>query len=302
MSRWIVFTILSIVVCFRAPRSEAQPTPTHPAFEVASIKLNKSCDPGGGRPRILPGRLNLPCVSVRALIRIAYGAAFIGSNLNSSRIEVLGGPGWLDTERHDIAAKPEGSTAPADLTGPMLRALPEDRCQIRIHKESRDTPVYDLTVVKSSANLRQAKEGDCTPIDLGNLPGPALRPGDPATKYCGAGRMKGNAGSVIADWYGVSMAEFAGRMLSSYLDRPVIDKTGLTGRFDIHLEFVPEIPMPGGPVRLNGVDVPASAIPAESSGPSIFNALRTQLGLGLSPGKSPVEAVIVDHVERPSGN
>jgi uncharacterized protein (TIGR03435 family) len=87
------------------------------------------------------------------------------------------------------------------------------------------------------------------------------------------------------------------------LDRPVIDKTGLTGRFDIHLEFVPENAI-SGPIRLNGVDSPG--LPASSAGtsagPSIFTAVQEQLGLKLSPDKGPVDVLVIDRVQKPSGN
>ncbi len=113
------------------------------------------------------------------------------------------------------------------------------------------------------------------------------------------------SGDVMsADWDGVTMAELAGRMLPAYVDRPVVDRTGLTGRFNVHLEFVP--PRPVGPIFLNGQEMPAPApgaeAPAEPSGPSIFTALQKQLGLKLSPGKDPLDVIVVDRVERPSEN
>jgi len=109
-------------------------------------------------------------------------------------------------------------------------------------------------------------------------------------------------GRLVQDWYGVTMAEFAGRMISSHVDRPVIDKTRLTGRYDVHLEFVPD-DMPGaGAARLNGVDRPDLPAPSgDATGPSIFTALQ-QLGLKLSPAKGSMEVIVVDHAEKPSAN
>jgi len=94
------------------------------------------------------------------------------------------------------------------------------------------------------------------------------------------------------------MEEFAGRMLSNYVDRPVVDKTGLTGRFDLHFEFAP--PRPEVPVMLNGQMV--TLPPAEDSGPTIFTVLQKQLGLKLAPGKAPIDVIVVDSIERPSEN
>jgi uncharacterized protein (TIGR03435 family) len=91
-------------------------------------------------------------------------------------------------------------------------------------------------------------------------------------------------------------------MFAGHVDRPVIDKTGLTGLFDVHLEFAPDDAMSGpGPVLLNGVDRPG--VPStDPTGPSIFTALQEQLGLKLSPAKGPVEVIVIDRAEKPSAN
>jgi uncharacterized protein (TIGR03435 family) len=268
---------------------------------VASIKLNKNCDIGSGLFNLTHGRLNLPCSSLRALIRIAYGDVFVGASINSRRTEALGGPGWLDTDRYSLSAKAEGKASTAEMMGIMLKTLLEDRFKVKVHKESRETPVYILTVAKSNPNLQPSKEGSCTPIDVNNLAAMVPRPGEPRPKYCGTGGSRfGGSGVGMTDWYGVTMAEFAGRMLSSQVDRPVIDKTGLTGRFDVHVEFVSDYAV-SGPITLNGV--PLSQAPsADPTGPTIFTALQEQLGLKLSPAKSPVEVIVVDGAEKPSDN
>jgi uncharacterized protein (TIGR03435 family) len=140
-------------------------------------------------------------------------------------------------------------------------------------------------------------------MDLTKLPGTLARPGEPIPKYCGTPYAHGYGLNMTSDGYGMTMAELAGRMLSGFLDRPVVDKTGLTGRYDIHLEFV-RGDGPSGMARVNGVyspDSPADTS-AEATGPSIFTAVRDQLGLKLVPDKSPLEVIVVDHAERPSGN
>jgi uncharacterized protein (TIGR03435 family) len=297
--------VLQVLVLFTvvAARILAQSTPQRAAFEVASIKLVKNCGDSAARPRISPGGITLPCLPVRILIRLAY-SAFSGADLNARLMQVLNGPSWIDTDRYSISAKPEAKASPAEMLGPMLQTLLEDRFNLKVHKEPRDTPVYELTVAEQNPKLRPSKDGDCTPIDLTNLSDAGPKPGDPAPKNCGGGRMRMSGDVMSADWDGVTMAELAGRMLTSYVDRPVVDQTGLTGRFNVHLEFVP--PRPQGPIFLNGQEMPAPApgaeAPAEPSGPSIFTALQKQLGLRLSPGKSPLDVIVVDRVERPSEN
>lgn len=289
----------------RAQSPSAAPlTSAAPAFEVASVKLNANCDTGSGRPAQSPVTLNLPCLPLRGLIRMAYMfSEVVGANLPSRRLEVLGGPGWLDTDHYDIFAKAAGNASQAEMMGPMLRTLLEDRFKVKVHKESRDAPVYELTVANNHPKLQPSKDGSCVPMDLNSLP-QNIKPGDPMPKFCGGGggRRKEDGG-MIQDWYGVSMAELAGRMLPSFVDRPVVDKTGLTGRYDIHLEFAPDNAPGRGAVLLNGVERPDLPAPStEAMGPSIFTALQEQLGLKLSPGKGSAEVIVVDHAEKPSAN
>ncbi len=140
-------------------------------------------------------------------------------------------------------------------------------------------------------------------MDSTKLPGTLARPGEPIPKYCGAGDTRAHGQNMIMDWYGVTMAELADRMLSRFVNRPAVDKTGLTGQYDVHLEFV-RGDGPSGPTRVNGVYSPdlSADTSEEASGPSIFTAVREQLGLKLVPDRSPLEVIVVDNAERPSGN
>jgi uncharacterized protein (TIGR03435 family) len=103
---------------------------------------------------------------------------------------------------------------------------------------------------------------------------------------------------MTVEFFGNTMEEFAGRMLPNYLDRPVIDKTGLTGRFNFQLEFA--LQRPSAPVMLNGQSTTPPEI-APDAGPTIFEALA-KIGLKLSPAKGALDVIVVDHVERPSEN
>jgi uncharacterized protein (TIGR03435 family) len=294
----VVRLVMTAVAALCALPASAQTAAPSAGFEVAVIRLNKTCESGTGGSGVSPGRVGLTCVPLRTLIRAAY-SAFEGSNLASRLIEVVGGPDWLDSDRYDLAAKAEGGVPASETLGPMLRTLLEERCKLKVHKEPRDTAVYTLAVAKDGPKLQAAKEGDCAPIDLNNIR-LIPKPGEPGPKYCGTGDAKFSQGKYVADWYAISMPEIAGRMLPGYVDRPVVDKTGLTGRYDIHLEFAREI---RGPVRLNGVLVPEGTITLpDSSGPNIFAAVQSQLGLKLTPEKSPVDILVVDHVEKPADN
>jgi uncharacterized protein (TIGR03435 family) len=225
----------------------------------------------------------------------------VGAGFGARRMDVQGGPGWLDADRYDVLAKSEGNDAALSVT-PMLQTLLEDRFKVKVHKGVRNFPVYILTVANGGIKLQPTKEGGCTPIDLNNLQPPMLpKPGEPMPRYCGlGGRRTSNGSLTVEDWYGVTMSELASRMLLGDVDLPVVDNTALAERFDVHIEFVREYHM-SGPVALNGVDVPMPPV-GDSSGPSIFSALEKQLGLKLSPGNAPLDVVIVDHAEKPSEN
>jgi uncharacterized protein (TIGR03435 family) len=270
----------------------AQPAP-RPSFEVASIKPSPAnCAPGRNGPT--PGRIEMSCITVRNLIRAAYGA-LAGDQIAARMLDVVGGPGWLDTDHYDISAKAEGPARVTQMIGPMLQALLEERFQLKVHLEPRETPVYALMVAKGSPKLTPAKEGSCVPIDLNNL---EQWRGSNASP-CGMPRMSFKAGVTTLDVPGATMEEFAGRVLPSQTNRPLIDKTGLTGRYDIHLEFSRE--MPAGTVTLNGVPQPAPP-PAEMAGPSIYTAIQEQLGLKLAPDKAPINVVVIDSVQKPAAN
>ena len=231
---------------------------------------------------------------------MAYGDILVGSGIGARRVEAEGGPAWLDTELYDIFAKSEGNTTQS--AAPMLRTLLEERFKLSVHKEARNTDVYILTVANSGPKLLASKEGSCTQIDMNDLQAAMPKPGEPRPKYCGMSAGKRNGSQMIYDWYGVSLAEFAGRGLTNYVDLPVVDQTRLPDRYDIHIEFVPES-RASGPIMLNGVPVPDS--PAQTGvlmGPTIFSALEKQLGLKLSRGKAPLDVIIVDHAEKPTAN
>jgi len=267
-------------------------TPARPAFEAAAIHLHPNCtEQGGGRGNLSVGRLDLPCVSIRSLIRAAYGMFDPDGKMLARPIDVAGGPGWLDSDRYDLDAKAEGAASVDQTVGRMLQTFLEDRCKLKVHREARETPVYALTVAKGGAKLKEPVPDSCKPLDLSHPPA------DPQEAPCGFPMMHGKNGNIVADGRGMTMAEFAARLLTR-VDRPVVDKTGLTGRYDIHLEYSM---INSGPVSLNGGEG-AVALPPDSGGASIFSAVQSQLGLRLVSDKAPIDVIVVDSVERPSEN
>jgi uncharacterized protein (TIGR03435 family) len=296
---------LGFVAALRCQQAPAKRS----TFEVASVKPEKDCAQGNSRfpPSMDPGAFRLPCVSVRGLIGMAY-SVFSGTDPSFRKAQVIGGPSWIDSDTYSINAKPETASTATEMMGPMLRSLLEDRFRLRIHTEPRDTPVYLLTVAEPNPKLRATKDGDCVPMDLSqemqkrpSRPDPeALRS---APKQCGEIRMgrDPNGEGMAFDLYGATMAVFVSRLLTPYARRPVVDNTGLKGRFDVHLAF--DTRPPQGSALLNGQAMPQEDSSTESSSEfSIFTAVRKQLGLKLTPGKSPLDAIVIDSVERPSEN
>jgi uncharacterized protein (TIGR03435 family) len=265
--RHVVYRTVVAVALVLATGS-AQTPAARPAFEAATVKPNPNCAGGrggGGSGMPAPGRLNATCLAPRDLIQIAYGMFADGATQNPHRPQVFDGPAWIDSETFDIVAKAEDNAPVARMYGPMLQTLLEDRFALKIHKETRQQPVYTLTVAKNGPKLPAIADGSCT------------------TNICGRGSVRAVKGNTVIESHGVTLAVFAERLVE-ILNQPVIDRTGLTGLFDIHLEFA------------------ADNAPPDATGASIFTAVQDQLGLKLTSEKAPVEVLVIDHIERPSPN
>jgi uncharacterized protein (TIGR03435 family) len=259
-----------------------------PKFDVASIRMCGPSDngpvvPGGrrgaGNYNTSPGRLHVHCLSVDGLVKLAYTVNDPLINSNSGMADtqhVRGGPAWTHSEFYTIEAETEdaranGSTVGASpakklMEGPMLQALLEDRFQLKTHREAEEVPMYALAVAKGGLKLKPMEQG-CTPpdptsrISLSDLALPKPPCNTNMGGRNGPNRVNDSVGTLR--WLALG--------LSSTLDRHVIDKTGVTDVFRIHLEYLPD---ENTPQRfLNGAPVaePASDIPP---GPSIFTALE----------------------------
>jgi uncharacterized protein (TIGR03435 family) len=299
-----------VVLLLPAAWSQEQPAATaRPQFEVASLKPNNGCEntPRAGNLSPSPGRLDWPCVDLQNLIQAAFGMFGDGVSINTQPLHTEGGPSWMQSEHYSLSAKADGPARTEMLAGPMLQAFLEERFRLKTHREMREMPVYAMTVGKGGLKVQPLAEGACTPLDLTHPPAPP-KPGDPPPNLCGVMMMGPTAkGDMMIDVRGSTMTQFAQR-LSGRVDRPIVDQTGITGKFNFHLEFTPDPymrgqAMPGG----RGGDVgnrPDPSNPAASNdfGPSLFVALQEQIGLKLSSEKGPVSFLIIDHVEKPTAN
>jgi uncharacterized protein (TIGR03435 family) len=242
-----------------------------PRFEAASIKRSKNPEPGGNVD-ITPGHFRGKDLALQWLILTGYRI----------RSDKLGGslPRWTIDDRYDIDARTAGAEGEEEILL-ALQGLLAERFQLKAHREMKDEPAYFLTVGRDGAKMPQ---GSCVPLkkDLPN--------------ECYSLRTDGLVQTL--DWRGVAMSDPSGVAyrslawaLSGPLKRAVIDQTGLAGTFDVHLRWQRD-PDPGTAAAPNDAE----------TAPSIFDAVEKQLGLRLTSGRAPVEYMIVDHVERPSGN
>jgi len=303
-----------VVGMMNLPRLRAQAA--IPKFEVASIRLCGSGDPGGkngggarggagpGGPANSPDRLSMNCQSLRNLIRTAYALYPDGHRVMPGRTPPLeGGPGWIDSERYQITAKAEGTPGQDMMRGPMLQALLEDRFKVKVRRESREVPAYALTVAKNGPKLQPFQEGSCAILDFSKPPAPPP-PGEKPIPICGFALRKRSGTGVLWEVHGGTLDDLSSD-LGGDLDRIVINKTGIAGKFDFHMEFAPDETTAGlNSLRVGGGE-PAFPQPTASDppgGPSIFTAIQEQLGLKLESAKGPREFLVIDRVEKPSEN
>jgi uncharacterized protein (TIGR03435 family) len=239
------------------------------SFEVASIRPHVFQGRQGecGGPPISGNRVTYRCASPRLLIQRAYGV---------KDYQISGGPAWLDdltASPYDIMARVPGDATPtAEQVASMLQALLADRFQLKIHRETREMPIYALTIGKGGSKLKEsAPDAKGT---VGFLMGGVKA------------RIRGSKMSTAS--LALSLTREAGR--------PVIDQTGLTGNYELTLEWIRDEPqvLPGS--------TGSGAAPADVSGPSLFTAIQEQLGLKLEGKKGPIEMLIVDRASKPSEN
>jgi uncharacterized protein (TIGR03435 family) len=249
------------------------------AFEVMSIKRNQLGGPGsfGVEPG---GRLAVVNMPVGMLIWISHKV---------QPFQIVGAPDWINAERYDIRAKPaEGTSSDRDTLLTMVRQMLSDRFQLKVRAERREMPIYKLLRVDPDAAVARTMKRS-----QANCAAQAARGGPPSATPPPGGRctvmIRPGGGATIV---GYPMTELA-RMLGPMVNRVVADETGLEGNWDLELEFEPPAP----PV---GFGPPAEPPGPAGDAPSIFTALREQLGLKLESARGPVDVFLIDRIERPS--
>jgi uncharacterized protein (TIGR03435 family) len=281
--------VLILCAAIIAPAQKAD----GPAFEVASVKRTPPPEPNArvffGPPRGGPGMRDPEQITwTNAAMRNLLMTAF---DMHTYQIV---GPDWMSAERYDIAAKvAPGATKQQVML--MWQNLLKERFALTIHHESKDFIVDELTIAKGGPKLtRSDLPDDADPF----MPdGPLKRDKNGAVEMNGYGMIvsifpspSGSTSSMRAN--GLTMADFASR-LGQPLRHPVIDKTGLTGRFDFTLDYTPDLsglpPPPDRPLTPPGTSEPGTDLPY---------ALEKQLGLKLVSGKAKLDVIVVDHIEK----
>ena len=327
-----IFTLAGSLALGQTPESKLE-------FEVASVK--PWAPPTGGGRGIFMGMRGGPGTPDPG--QITYSGLplkFLLANAYDVRPYQVIGPGWLDMERFDIVAKvPPGTTK--EQARIMLQNLLADRFGMKLHHETKDSQVYELVVGKSGPKIqRSAAQDDPPPPKVGETPPP---PGPPKLDKNGVPQLdrpglmmmirmgpKGPLSHMVGRQQ--TLVQFA-QMLGNQVNRPVVDKTGLAGKYDFTLEFafdpgqgpmgLPPPPPggfggpgggpgpvtagaagggqaiaagPGGP-KEGPVTAPLDSQTADSA-PTLFTALQEQLGLKLDPKKAPLEMLVIDHIEK----
>ena len=311
----LVGSVASMVV--NAPRVRAQSTASDwekaaggkMSFDVASIKQNKYGDSPAGRTttnvgfdagddyRPTGGLLRASSWPVAVFISFAYKLTPSQANLLQPRL-----PKWAATDRFDIEAHAAGNPS-KDQMRLMMQSLLADRFKLAIHFETRQLPVFAVVLVKPGKTGPQIQPySDGPPCDLVAPPStPNSSPNQPIKDPgwflpCGNLGAMFIAGRVHIGERNMTMSQIAGALpviSMGTLDRPVVDQTGLTGNFDLRIEFTPPANRP---------QTPGSTFQPDDAGPTFLEALKEQLGLKLESQTGPVNVLVLDHIEEPSEN
>jgi uncharacterized protein (TIGR03435 family) len=238
--------------------------PPSKGFEVASIRPNLSNGEGFA---IDPSHGNFSATNVTVM-------RLITSSFRLQNSQILGGPNWLDSLRFDVSAKGAETATTAEVNS-MVQRLLVDRFKLAFHMETKELPVYALTVAKNGPKLRKPEEGRCAA---------AIKASQPCVNL-----MEFKNGLVADNVSLPTIARTLGRILG---DRVVVDKTGLTGQFNIAVRWTNGIARPAEEENARGSEAPESP----------FVALQEQAGLKLESSHGLVDVLVIDHLERPSEN
>jgi uncharacterized protein (TIGR03435 family) len=245
------------------PPPRMMPADADPVFEVASIKPTNPGERGGGI-RMQGRQFTATNLSVSNLILIAY-------RIHSRQL--IGAPDWIEKDRYDILGKPDVEGQPnSRQMRALFQKLLADRFGMKFHREKMELSVYTIVTGKAGAKLTASEEDPKR---------------DPLMFFYGPGK-------VVAK--NATITDFAELLQGGVLDRPVVDRTGLAGRYDFGLIYRPDQPLAGD----RGDKSPAPS--DQDALQDIYGAVQQQLGLRLEATKTPVDVIVVDHLEKPSEN
>jgi len=269
---------MGAAACLVVVNGQTPPKPHE--FEVASIKENVSGSDNASVRAQPGGRVSVSNNSLRSIIRNAYSV---------QNYQIVGGPDWINTVRWDITAKAPEDAPPQQLQL-MLRTLLADRFKLVIRNETREMPIYALSIARADGRLGpqlRSSNTDCAAIfSAAKARGEAPPPTTNGRPTCGTRTTRGNMMTT-----GVAMSDLA-RNLAPLAGRPVVDKIGLSGEFDLDLKWTPE-QGPAGPEGTQSQTAPSS------DSVSLFTAVQEQLGLKLDAQRGPVDVVVIESAERP---
>ena len=247
------------------PRLPTMAADANPSFEVATIKPSKPDQQGKGL-MVRGNKFVTLNTTMSDLICFAYEV---------QQKQIVGGPDWMDTDKFDIAAQPDVPGSPdRQQLKVMVQKLLADRFQLKFHRDKKELSAYLLTVVDQAGVKMKKNDGNPN-----GLPGLFFR----------------QLGNLTVQ--NATMSDFTQLMQSAVLDRPVVDQTGLPGRWDFVLKWTPDESQFGG----MGMKVPPPSDAADAP-PPLFTAIQEQIGLKLHAGKAPVEVLVLDRIEKPSEN
>jgi uncharacterized protein (TIGR03435 family) len=291
-----------------SPEQKFEVASIHPCDRNTAVPIREMGGLGDTGPS--PNLVIKKCVTVMSLLQDAY-ITFADGQQRSSAAQappIEEAPAWISSDRYTIEARAEGTPGQPMMLGPMMQSLLEDRFRLKIHRETRSGPAYELTVAKGGPKLK-ASDGSCA-IDVP----PAAVPRDPSTgnpvispdghfrapqpgpgQSCHLILMLNNGPNRLLSTRGMNLDEFSG-WLFKVTGRTIINKTGVTGKYDIGLEYLPD----STASRITPGDDPNEAdIQPEAT---LSTAIKEQLGLQLTAVKGTRQIIVIDHIERPSGN
>jgi uncharacterized protein (TIGR03435 family) len=285
---------VGLLTVFVSAIAHAQQPSGARTFEVAAIRENKAgAGPAFGLMLLPGGRVFAQNVSLRDLIRAAHA-------MEESQLE--GGPAWIRSVRFDLEARTGGEVT-IDGARAMTQRLLAERFRLAAHTETRRLPLYELVMARADRSFGRgirASGQDCAPVTLPAGMPPAPPPpaggGIPIGTGgfgCPSGLLPGHLSLRRVD-----MSAFASVLWRRAVQRPIVDRTGLNGQFDIDLTYLPELE------SINGRPASESPfLPAQVTGaPSVFTAVQEQLGLKLESARGPVDVMVIDRIELPSEN